>query len=241
MVDTKNEHEHPKYRETIALPANRRPLNICLAGEEKLDMYPSHPVPYLLSHQHEENNGYALHSHNLSHQQLLHQIQTGQQAQHPHSAAAHNHALAMNLPQNIHHSQLLHQQHQRSIPQFASIPPPPSLPQVSNNISVGSNSQQHVIDPTVMGTELVSHLDHEKVQDPHGVSDSLAHGDPRFNVFRKLSKTLKPAVLLKSWQRICMLVAGIETTKECAQMTVANLEREIFDRYHGNSHKNIVG
>ncbi len=67
--------------------------------------------------------------------------------------------------------------------------------------------------------------------------------DPRMQVFRKLSKTLKPAVLLKSWQRLCMLVAGIETTRDCPQASVAALEKEIYDRYHGNMHRDppIIG
>lgn len=67
--------------------------------------------------------------------------------------------------------------------------------------------------------------------------------DPRLHVFRKLSKTLKPAVLLKSWQRLCMLVAGMETMRDCAQASVATLEKEIYDRYHGNLHRDppIIG
>lgn len=71
----------------------------------------------------------------------------------------------------------------------------------------------------------------------------LENGDPRLHVFRKLSKTLKPAVLLKSWQRVCMLVAGIETSQECAQSSIAVLEKEIYDRYHGNIHRDppIIG
>lgn len=58
--------------------------------------------------------------------------------------------------------------------------------------------------------------------------------DPRLQIFRKLPKTLKPAVLLKSWQRICMLVAGIETVRDCGQASSTVLENEIYDRYHGN-------
>jgi hypothetical protein len=67
--------------------------------------------------------------------------------------------------------------------------------------------------------------------------------DPRLQVFRKLSKTLKPAVLLKSWQRTCMLVAGIETTRDCGQANIATLEKEIYDRYHGNMNRDppIIG
>jgi hypothetical protein len=72
-------------------------------------------------------------------------------------------------------------------------------------------------------------------------SASLANADSRFLVFKKLSKTLKPAVLLKSWQRVCMLVAGIETSKECHHQSVQVLEKEIYDRYHGNQSRNLVG
>ncbi len=71
----------------------------------------------------------------------------------------------------------------------------------------------------------------------------LDSGDNRVQVFRRLSKTLKPAVLLKSWQRVCMLVAGIETSQECGQANIAALEKEIYDRYHGSNHRDppIVG
>ena len=58
--------------------------------------------------------------------------------------------------------------------------------------------------------------------------------DPRLIAIRKASKTLKPAVLIKSWQRLCLLVAGIETSESCEPANVATLEREIYDRYHGN-------
>lgn len=70
-----------------------------------------------------------------------------------------------------------------------------------------------------------------------------SNGDPRLHALRKLTKTLKPAVLLKSWQRVCMLVAGIETSHECGQASIATLEKEIYDRYHGNIHRDppIIG
>ncbi|RYH18815.1 hypothetical protein EON65_26895 [archaeon] len=71
------------------------------------------------------------------------------------------------------------------------------------------------------------------------------HGneDTRLHDFRKLSKSLKPAVLLKSWQRICMLVAGIETAQHCGNVGVSALEKEVHDRYHGNLHRDppIIG
>eukprot|EP00981_Chlorochromonas_danica_P006580 scaffold1435_cov162-Ochromonas_danica.AAC.14 len=69
------------------------------------------------------------------------------------------------------------------------------------------------------------------------------NGDARLNIFRKLSKTLKPAVLLKSWQRVCMLVAGIEAMEECGQASIATLEKSVYDRYHGNIHRDppVVG
>jgi hypothetical protein len=77
----------------------------------------------------------------------------------------------------------------------------------------------------------------------HNMITPMMLEDSRLHVFRKLSKTLKPAVLLKSWQRICMLVAGIETTRDCGQANIATLEKEIYDRYHGNLNRDppIIG
>jgi hypothetical protein len=71
----------------------------------------------------------------------------------------------------------------------------------------------------------------------------LDNGDHRLQVFKKLSKSLKPAVLLKSWQRVCMLVAGIEASLECGQANIATMEKEVYDRYHGNIHRDppIIG
>lgn len=103
------------------------------------------------------------------------------------------------------------------------------------------------MNPEIMTME---HMDQILLQ-AHEVSNNLqpeiSHDintdDPRLHVFRKLSKTLKPAVLLKSWQRLCMLVAGIETSRDCPQASVSTLEKEIYDRYHGNMHRDppVIG
>lgn len=75
------------------------------------------------------------------------------------------------------------------------------------------------------------------------VQQSNELDDSRLHIFRKLSKSLKPAVLLKSWQRVCMLVAGIETSQLYGQTNIATLEKEIYDRYHGNLNRDppIIG
>ena len=73
----------------------------------------------------------------------------------------------------------------------------------------------------------------------HGNEDNRMYN----NDLRKFAKNMKPAVLLKSWQRICMLVAGIEAVQSCGNVGVAALEKEIYDRYHGNMHRDppIIG
>jgi hypothetical protein len=40
-----------------------------------------------------------------------------------------------------------------------------------------------------------------------------------------------------------MLVAGIEASRDAQQATIAQLEKEIYDRYHGNMHRDppIIG
>jgi hypothetical protein len=129
------------------------------------------------------------------------------------------------MPPELHHQHQLHQQLVHQMQQQQQQLHPNDSSQMHHQVQV--DQQQHGQYPGYNPTLITP----------------MMLEDPRLQVFRKLSKTLKPAVLLKSWQRICMLIAGIETTRDCGQANIATLEKEIYDRYHGNMNRDppIIG
>lgn len=192
--------------------------------------------PYLLGVDEQQNgHGYSGIQSNQQIQNVAH-LQQQQQQQMLHHQ---QHSLLHGVPQHmaqpmVHHPfamhpQVAHAYGQQMIQQ-----------QYSSSQAQGMHISHNLALPVVPGNDNFAESGDEEKADSVANSELAVGGsgflsDPRLSVFRKLHRTLTSSLLIKSWQRLAIVVAGMEAVQEHGQASLTTLEKAIYFRFHGDS------